>query len=106
MKKDAKRAVKLLDYCLRQIAFDEETGTIDIDRIATGIPATQRTKIVGIKEIIAELEKELGNRIPIDDIVRLAADRGIDESDVDNAIEKLKRSGDVFEPKRGFISRI
>jgi len=26
--------------------------------------------------------------------------------DVDEVIEKLKRSGDIFEPKRGFIQRI
>lgn len=105
-KEDAKRAVRLLDYCLRQIAFDEETGTIDIDRIATGITATQRSKIVSVKDIIVELENQLGNRIPIEDIIRLATEKGIDESDVDSAIEKLKRSGDVFEPKRGFVSRI
>jgi replicative DNA helicase Mcm len=106
MKKDAKRAVRLLDFCLRQIAFDEETGTIDIDRIATGIPATQRSKIVIIKEIVGELEKEYGNRIPVSDLVRLASERGVDESDVDNIIEKLKRSGDIFEPKGGYISKI
>ncbi|MFH1510862.1 MAG: LAGLIDADG family homing endonuclease [Candidatus Woesearchaeota archaeon] len=103
---DARRAIKLLDYCLRQIAFDEETGTIDIDRITTGITATQRSKIVAIKDIITDLENQLGNRIPIEDVIRLASEKGIDEGDVDSAIEKLKRSGDVFEPKRGFISRI
>ena len=33
-------------------------------------------------------------------------DKKIDEADVDEAIEKLKRGGDIFEPRRGFISRI
>jgi replicative DNA helicase Mcm len=105
-KKDARRAITLLDYCLRQIALDEETGTIDIDRIATGITATQRTKIVGVREIIIELENRIGKVIPIEEIMRLAVEKGIDESDVDSAIDRLRRSGDVFEPKRGFISRI
>ncbi|MFH1409254.1 MAG: minichromosome maintenance protein MCM [Nanoarchaeota archaeon] len=105
-KKDAKRATDLLHYCLSQIGIDPETGKIDIDRISTGVSATERSKIVSIKEIITELEGQLGKTIPIDDIVRLAGDRGIAEEKVEEAIEKLKRSGDVFEPRHGFISKI
>ena len=105
-RKDARRAINLLNYCLRQIALDEETGTIDIDRIATEIPATQRSKIITVREIIVELESKIGKTIPIDDVVKQASAKGIDEEDVEEAIEKLKRSGDIFEPKRGFISRI
>ncbi|MCK4521788.1 MAG: minichromosome maintenance protein MCM, partial [Nanoarchaeota archaeon] len=42
-KKDAKNAIKLLEYCLTQVGFDRETGKIDIDRITTGISASQRS---------------------------------------------------------------
>jgi replicative DNA helicase Mcm len=105
-KKDARRAINLLNYCLRQIALDEETGMIDIDRIATEIPATQRSKIIAVREIIAELEDKIGKTIPIEDLTRQASERGIEEDEVEEAIEKLKRSGDIFEPKRGFLSRI
>jgi replicative DNA helicase Mcm len=104
--KDAKKAIELLDFCLRQVALDEETGTIDIDRIATDMPASQRSKIISIKEIIIEMENKIGKVIPLEDIVLAAQEKGIDESDVEEVIQKLKRSGDVFEPKRGFISRI
>ncbi len=105
-KKDARRAVSILHYCLAQIGVDPETGEIDIDRISTGITATERSKIVNIREIIAELESSIGKNIPINDIVRAAADMGMEEDKVEEAIEKLKRSGDIFEPKRGFISRL
>jgi len=30
----------------------------------------------------------------------------LSEADVEEIIQKLKRSGDIFEPRRGFISRI
>ncbi len=103
---DAKRAIDLLDYCLRQIALDEETGMVDIDKIATGMPSSQRNKIITIKEVISELENKLGKIIPIEDVVSLAKEKGVSEEDVDSSIEKLKRTGDLFEPKRGFISRI
>ena len=106
MRKDAKRAVELLEYCLMQVGFDKETGKIDIDRITTGITATQRSYISNIKEIIAELESKIGKTIPIDDIIAEAIAKDIAEEQVEEAIEKLKRSGDLFEPRRGFISRI
>ncbi len=106
MKKDAQKAVELIDYCLRQVAFDEETGTIDIDRIATEMPATQRNKIIKIKEIIMELEKQVGKLVPMQDLIKAANEEGLEEQDIDDAIQKLKRAGDVYEPKNGFISRI
>jgi replicative DNA helicase Mcm len=105
-KKDARRAIDLLQYCLGQIGVDPETGKIDIDRIVTGIPASQRNKIVIIKEIIAELENKIGKTIPIEDIIKEAADKDMEEDKVEEVIEKLKRSGDIFEPRRGFIQRI
>ncbi|MBD3354597.1 hypothetical protein GF361_01270 [Candidatus Woesearchaeota archaeon] len=103
-KKDAKKAISLLHHCLSEIGVDPETGKIDIDRITTGITASQRNKIVVIKEIINELENKIGKTIPLDDLIKEAEDKGIE--DIDDAIEKLKRSGDIFEPKRGFIQKI
>ena len=105
-RKDAKKAIELLDYCLMQVGFDRETGKIDIDRIATGIAATQRSHILILKDIIGELETKLGKSIPINDVIVEAKNRGLDEDKVEEALERLKRSGDVFEPRRGFVSRI
>jgi replicative DNA helicase Mcm len=105
-KKDAQRAVKLLEYCLNQVGFDKETGKIDIDRITTGISSSERSHIHVIKDIINELENKIGKTIPIEDITEAAKNKGIDPEQVDEIIEKLKRSGDIFEPKHGFLSKI
>ena len=105
-KKDALRAIEMLDYCLRQVAFDEETGTIDIDRIATAVPASQRNKIIQVKEIITELENKLGKTIPLEDVVQAATEKGLSDAEVEEMIQKLKRAGDIFEPRRGFISKL
>jgi replicative DNA helicase Mcm len=105
-KKDAKKAVELLDHCLRLVALDEETGRIDIDRIATDTPATERSKIGVLKEIINELENKLGKTIPLEDIIKEAEEKGLSEADVEEVIQRLKRAGDIFEPRRGFISKI
>ncbi|MBS3130974.1 minichromosome maintenance protein MCM [Candidatus Woesearchaeota archaeon] len=105
-KRDARRGIELLEYCLMQIGFDKETGKIDIDRITTGVSASQRSHILIVKEIISELEGKIGKAIPIDDVIEEARLREIPEERVEESIEKLKRSGDIFEPRRGFISRI
>ena len=105
-KKDARRAIDLIEYCLIQVGLDRETGKIDIDRIATGVTASQRSHIVIIKDIINELENKIGKTIPIDDIVDEAKSRDIEEDKVEEAIEKLKRSGDLFEPRRNFVQRL
>jgi len=103
---DARIAVGLIQHCLSEIAIDRETGKIDIDKISSGITASERGKIIGVKEIINELEAKIGRFIPIDDIIKEAEARGINTAKVEDTIEKLKRSGDIFEPKRGFISKL
>jgi replicative DNA helicase Mcm len=105
-RKDAKKAIDLMHYCLVQVGLDPETGQIDIDRISTGISASERSHISTIKELIAELEKKVGKVIPLDDIIDFAKQKNIEEGDIEEIIQKLKRSGDIFEPKRGSISRL
>ena len=106
LRKDAKKAVEIVDHCLRQVAYDEKTGTIDIDRIATDTSAQARNKIITIKELIGELETKHGKEIPMSEIIQKAEQKGITESDADEVIQKLKRAGDIFEPRSGFISKI
>src|SRR3989338_4106025 len=105
-REDARRSIELVEYCLMQVGFDKETGKIDIDRIATGISASQRSNIIVIKEIIGDLENKIGKTIPIDDILEEAKNKGITEEKIEEVLEKLKRVGEVFEPRRGFLSRI
>ena len=105
-KEDANRAIGLLMHCLKEVGMDRETGQIDIDRIQTGIPSSQREKMFTIKQILEELEAGLGKTIPVEDVARMAVERGVSKSEVDELIEKLKRTGDVYEPRLGFLSRV
>jgi len=88
------------------VGWDRDTGQIDIDRIATGISASQRSHISVVKEIISNLESKIGKTIPIEDIIEEAKEKGIAEEKVEEVLEKLKRIGEVFEPRRGFLSKI
>jgi replicative DNA helicase Mcm len=105
-KKDAKKAIELLEYCLKEVAMDFETGTYDIDRIATSVPAAQRNKIHVVRDIISELENRLGKTIPIEDVFREARERGLSDGEVEEVVQNLKRHGDLYEPRPGFVSKI
>jgi len=105
-KKHAKEAVNIMDFWLRQVALDEETGEVDIDKIGTGTPSSERSRISAIKRIIAELERQYGQNIPIEEIVKKAEDQEIKEADVDETLKKLRSAGDIFESRKGFIHRI
>ena len=89
-----------------QVGFDYETGQMDIDKISTGITTAQRSKMVLIREIINELEKKMGKSIPLQEVVNEASNHGIDEDKVMEVIDKMRKEGMVFEPKRGFLSKI
>jgi replicative DNA helicase Mcm len=106
-KEDARKAIELVNYCLNQIAKDSETGKIDIDRLSSRITATQRGGISVIKETISSIEEQLGSKvIPVENIVEAAKAKNISQEQVDEVLEKLRRSGDIFEPKKGFIQRL
>ncbi len=106
MKRDAQRGIDLINYCLSQVAKDLETGIFDIDRISSGIPAKERSKISIVREIIDTLESELGKVIPIENVVERAESKGLKVDQVEDIIEKLRRSGDLFEPRPNFIQKL
>ncbi|MAG47768.1 hypothetical protein CL617_04120 [archaeon] len=104
-KEDAKRAIELLRYCLMQVGFDHETGQIDMDMMS-GIPSSERSKLINVREIINSLNETVGKQIPLDNILEKALEKGIEKPQVLDSIEKLKREGEIFEPKIGIISKL
>jgi len=58
-----------------------------------------------VKEAIIALEKEHGKAIPEEEIIKECESKGISETKTEEVLEKLHRSGDIFKPKHGFISR-
>lgn len=101
---DAKKAIGIFHHAMGQIGVDPDTGKLDVDRITTGITASQRNHIHVVKEAIKELEKEFGAQIPEEEIVRACEIKGLDEAKIDEVIQKLNRAGDIFSPRRGFFS--
>ncbi|MFH1400624.1 MAG: minichromosome maintenance protein MCM [Nanoarchaeota archaeon] len=105
-RRDARRAIDLVDYCLREVSTDPATGKLDIDRITTGISASTRSHFAVVRDLINELVDKVGEAVPEEDIMREAKEKGLSEETVDDIVNKMVQKGDLFRPKRGFISRI
>ena len=103
-KVDSQVAIKLTNYYLMQVGYDPETKTFDIDRFTTRVSSSQRSKIILLRETIKKLEENYGKQIPMD-ILRNEL-KEIPDAEFEEAIEKLKKSGDIFQPKQGFVQDV
>ena len=103
-RKDAQVAIRLTNYYLMQVGYDPETKKFDIDRFTTRVSSSQRNKIVLLRETIKNLEDKFGKQVPID-VLRTEL-KDLTDSEFDEAIEKLQKSGDIFLPKQGFVQNV
>ncbi len=49
---DAKRTIRIVMNCLKNVGVDPETGALDADILASGTSMSQRNKIKLLKDII------------------------------------------------------
>ncbi|MBT7128797.1 minichromosome maintenance protein MCM [archaeon] len=101
---DAVAAIDLVKSYLLQVGYDKTTKTFDVDKI-TGNSASARNKIGVVIDTLSELEKRLGKLIPLEEISKALEGR-LKGAEVDEAVGKLLKSGDLFRPKRGFVQRM
>lgn len=94
---DAKRVIRIVETSLNQSMTDPETGELDSDLVNTGIGKSQRSRMKMIKQAIKMLQGSNGSSVPMDLIIQTLEGEGMKEELVRDAIDRLKRSGDVLE---------
>jgi len=104
-REDAKLAIEIIKYYLMQVGFDQETKTFDIDRIATGISTSQRGRIILVRETLSRLENRMGKLIPLEEVHKELEEKMAKE-EIEDSIQKLKQTGDIFEPRKGYVQRV
>ena len=104
-REDALRAIRLMEYSMKQLGFDAERGTFDVDKLEGGTSFSERSKINTLIDIIAELSRTKKS-IPVKEIEEAAANQKIEKRDVDHLIEKMKREGTLFEPSVGHVQKV
>ncbi len=103
-REDAERAMRLMQFSLRQLGFDRETGVIDIDKLESGFTTGKRKRLNSILEIIEKLQ-QTSREVAEADILAEAQNQGISEKDAQETIEKLRKDGTIFEPHGGFYRK-
>lgn len=98
--RDAERAIDVTTASLDQVGRDPETGEFDIDVIESGTSQSQRDRIKGIKEIIETISNESDDgKAPMDEIIELAEEHGMEPEKAHNEIDSLRRRGELIEPE-------
>lgn len=103
---DVRRAMNIMIYCFKQIGMDPDTGEIDIERFEGRIPTSDKEKIKAIINIINDMVIKLGQNIPIKGIAEECIPLGIDELKLEEMLDMLKRRGDIYEPRPGYIQKM
>lgn len=100
---DAERVIRIVTTSLEQVMKDPETGMLDADIISVGTSKSQRDKIYILKDIIQELQHIHDGVAPRDEIMSMAEEKGINKEKIEDLITKLKSSGEIFEPRNGYL---
>ncbi|MFB6246186.1 MAG: minichromosome maintenance protein MCM [Candidatus Pacearchaeota archaeon] len=101
-KQDTDMAIEIMKFYLAQVGYDYESQTFDIDRVSSKFTHSQRNKIFTVKETIQALSQKLGKEIPMEEIHKDLADK-MSENEIDESIEKLITSNEIYRPKHGYI---
>lgn len=99
---DAERSINLVNFMLRSVFVDKETGRIDSDVINIGQSKARVDKVRTLLSVIQELERKV-DLVSVDEVIRECAGYGIDEHYARQLISELLRQGDLYTPKHGHI---
>jgi len=106
-KQDVDRTIRLVLTSMDQTYKDPMTGQFDVDIISSGTSKSQRDVIKIIKGTLKDMSKEYSDRkIPIESLLEELENNKISKEKAEEVIEKLRRSGDVLIPKKGYITFI
>ncbi|PIO06051.1 hypothetical protein COT29_02910 [Candidatus Micrarchaeota archaeon CG08_land_8_20_14_0_20_59_11] len=103
---DADRAIGLMDFFMRAVYTDKETGGLDSYMVSVGDTKKHQTqkmdRIKTVLNLIYELERET-DLVEKAELESRARELGIDKITAEKIIDDLKRGGDLYEPKAGFV---
>lgn len=94
---DAARAISLVDACLRQVAFDADTGNLDIDRISARCSKSTRAVLSLIRRAVHEVAGPDHKAAPAPLILDYLAKSNIPTKAAEGAIKTLINQKEIIE---------
>ncbi len=101
---DVEHAISLMEHCLKSVGIDPETGKLDIDKMLTGKFRSQWDKLASLSDLINTLCEQHG-AVPVKEILEKAQEKGIDPKDANRLLNEMKRRGEIYEPRLGYLSK-
>jgi replicative DNA helicase Mcm len=100
-----KQAKALVLYSLQNIGLDPETGKIDIDFISGKSSSNERGQInVLLETLKGMLVASKQRSVAIEDLIVSCEQEGINAEQFVKLFSKLKKDGDIMEPKKGYVA--
>ncbi len=102
-RRDSEIAINLMEFVMKEIMTDRETGHFDVDLISVGKSQSEREKILMVLETIKQLSKEY-EEVEISKIIEECEKLGLSEEKIKRAIEELRKNGDIYKPHDGYVA--
>jgi len=100
---DAARVIGIVDRCMRDVAYDPNTSTFDIDRIISK-PKPSRDFVLHLRECIKEVGG--GDAASRQSVVESMIKRGYEFGKIEELIEKMIRAAELVQPRDGLLRLI
>jgi len=102
---DSEVAINLLNYVMKQVMVDRETGMLDVDVVTTGKPKSTRDKMQKVDTILEIIREHLRHEesVKVEKIIEEADEYGVDKHAAERIISELLRKGEIYEKEQGYI---
>jgi len=101
---DVDRAIKVMLYFLKTIAYDPTTNTIDVD-VIIGKPKSKRDKYRFVDKVMDELADSNGE-VHIADLYDVLLEHGYTKDEISEIIDMKQRNGEWCNPRPGVLKKV
>ena len=96
---DVNNAIRLFDGCMRNVAFDSDSNSFDIDKLVTKNSGKGRE----LSRVIGDLINSQEGGMKRDYVIATLNTRGITPESVNKMVDKMLNESALYEPKRGLL---
>lgn len=97
---DAMKAIRMMEHCLLHVAYDEDSGVFDIDRVCTAMSKAKRDLMIDLKASIIRIGA--GDPVHINTILEEMESKGYPRDKVETVLEDGYNNGAFTAPRRDF----
>lgn len=104
---DVQSIIGLQEYSMKQVGWDEDRQTFDVDSIQLGRPRSKTQKMKQILTIIKNIQEENDNKpVSMDSLLERAAFEDFGDEEVKELVQRLNQEGLVIKNKKGHLMRV